>query len=80
MAIIIAQHLSPPYKMMLVNLLSRSTNPEAMEVLNGVGVPDGHVYLATPDSEISTSENQLYSGKCIIAKSPKPATAKYPAR
>ena len=72
-AIVIAQHLSPSYKSMLVQLLSRSTKLEVVEVFNGVNVQHGHVYITPPDSEISIKENTLYLRKPSLAAGPKPS-------
>lgn len=72
-AIVIAQHLSPSYKSMLVQLLSRSTNLEVVEVFNGVNARHGQVYITPPDSEISIKGNILYLRKPSIATGPKPS-------
>ncbi len=72
-AIVIAQHLSPSYKSMLVQLLSRATSLEVVEVFNGVLVEHGRVYITPPDSEISIKQNTLYLRKPSIAAGPKPS-------
>ncbi len=72
-AIVIAQHLSPSYKSMLVQLLSRSTNLEVIEVFNGIKVQHSRVYITPPDSEISIKNNTLYLRKPSIAAGPKPS-------
>lgn len=72
-AIVIAQHLSPSYKSMLVQLLSRATNLEVVEVFSGVAVQPGRVYITPPDSEISIKQNTLYLRKPSIATGPKPS-------
>jgi two-component system, chemotaxis family, CheB/CheR fusion protein len=72
-AIIIAQHLSPSYKSMLVQLLSRSTKMEVVEVFNGASVTGGKVYITPPDSEITIKNNTLFLRKPSMAAGPKPS-------
>jgi two-component system, chemotaxis family, CheB/CheR fusion protein len=72
-AIIIAQHLSPSYKSMLVQLLSRTTKLEVVEVANGMVVAGGKVYITPPDSEITIKNNTLFLRKPSISAGPKPS-------
>ncbi len=72
-AIVIAQHLSPSYKSMLVQLLGRATRLEVVEVNNGISVETGKVYITPPDSEISIKNNTLYLNKPSIGAGPKPS-------
>jgi len=73
LAIVIAQHLSPSYKSMLVQLLSRSTKMEVVEVENGTEVKHSKVYITPPDSEISIKNSTLYLRKPSMATGPKPS-------
>lgn len=72
-AIVIAQHLSPSYKSMLVQLLSRSTRLKVEEITNGLVLEQGKVYITPPDSEISLKDNVLYLNKPSMATGPKPS-------
>jgi two-component system, chemotaxis family, CheB/CheR fusion protein len=72
-ALVIAQHLSPSYKSMLVQLLGRSTKMQVVEVFSGIGIEAGKVYITPPDSEISIKDNCLYLRKPSVAAGPKPS-------
>jgi len=72
-AIVIAQHLSPSYKSMLVQLLSRTTKMEVVEVANGTSVIGGKVYITPPDSEITIKNNMLFLRKPSHSAGPKPS-------
>ncbi|MCS7018359.1 MAG: chemotaxis protein CheB [Cytophagales bacterium] len=73
LAIIVVQHLSPTYKSMLVQLLSKHTNWEVVEIKNGIPVKAGTVYITPPDSEISIEHQILYLSKPIVSVGPKPS-------
>lgn len=51
-AIVIAQHLSPDYKSMLVELLSRKTNIPVKNIESGMDVAGGAIYIAPPSSDV----------------------------
>ncbi|NJW54320.1 chemotaxis protein CheB, partial [Salinimicrobium oceani] len=59
-AYVIIQHLSPDYKSMMGELLSRSTNLPILEVENGMEVMQGHVYLIPPVSNLVIKNDRLY--------------------
>lgn len=73
LAIIVVQHLSPTYKSMLVQLLSKHTPWEVVEIKNGIPVEAGKVYITPPDSEISIEERILHLSKPIVSVGPKPS-------
>lgn len=62
-AIIVAQHLSPTHKSMLVQLLSRETQLEVIEAENGSTLQPDKIYITPPDKEISIS-----AGKIVLKK------------
>lgn len=71
--IVIAQHLSPTYKSMLVPLISRETPLRVIEVHSGLKPETRNIYITPPDSEIT-----LYKGKFLLSKptaqiGPKPS-------
>lgn len=72
-AIIIAQHLSPSYKSMLVQLLSRSTNLEVVEIKNGLSIESAKVYITPPDSELTIKGEKLFLTKPQVSTGPKPS-------
>lgn len=71
-AIIIAQHLSPTYKSMLVQLLSRQTPLEVLEAKNHQHIKSGTIYITPPDSEIVIKKGYLQLSKAA-KMGPKPS-------
>jgi two-component system CheB/CheR fusion protein len=71
--IIIAQHLSPTHKSMLVQLLSRETKLTVEEAADGRPLEAGKVYITPPDSEISVSEYHLRLRRPLAGVGPKPS-------
>jgi two-component system CheB/CheR fusion protein len=73
LAIIVVQHLSPTYKSMLVQLLSKHTVWDVVEIKNGTAVEAGKVYITPPDSEISIEQRILHLSKPLVSVGPKPS-------
>lgn len=73
LAIIVVQHLSPTYKSMLVQLLSKHTVWDVVEIKNGTPVEPGKVYITPPDSEISIEQRILHLSKPVVSVGPKPS-------
>lgn len=72
-AIIIAQHLSPTHKSLLVELLSKYTSMKVDEANHGTTIAKRTIYITPPDKEI-----QLINGKISLKKptaliGPKPS-------
>ena len=59
MAFIIVQHLDPIHKSALVDILSRTTSMEVMEVKDGVKVLSDHVYIIPPNKDLSLLNGNL---------------------
>jgi len=59
MAYIIVQHLDPVHKSALVDILSRSTSMEVMEVVDGVQVTSNHVYIIPPNKDMGILNGKL---------------------
>jgi two-component system, chemotaxis family, CheB/CheR fusion protein len=59
-AYIVIQHLSPDYKSMMGELLSRSTSLPIVEVRDGMDIAQGHIYLIPPVSNLIIRNNCLY--------------------
>jgi len=72
-AIIIAQHLSPTYKSMLVQLLGRQTTLEVVEARNSLAISSGKIYITPPDSEISILKGYIQLKKPAAGAQPKPS-------
>lgn len=72
-ALVIAQHLSPTYKSMLVQLLSRQTGLSVVEVKNGLKAKGNTIYITPPDSEIVLSGDYFQLTKPTPSAGPKPS-------
>lgn len=56
---IVAQHLSPTYKSMMVDLLSRDSNVDVMEAKDGVEVRTDTIYICPPNKNITLNNNTI---------------------
>jgi len=65
-AIIIAQHVSPNYKSMLVELIARETELQVREVQNGANIEVNAIYTTPPDNNIT-----LENGKFVLSRPSK---------
>ncbi len=57
---VIAQHVSPNYKSMLVELIGRETSLEVKEVEDGMRIVPRTVYITPPDNDITVGEDTLH--------------------
>ncbi len=64
-AYVIVQHLSPDYKSLMTELLSRHTNMEVNEARDGVVVEPNHIYLIPGNKNLTIS-----NGKLVLSKRP----------
>lgn len=65
MAFIIAQHLSPTYKSLMVELLSKGTSLTVLPAAHGLEVKANTIYVCPPD------ENIFVDGNTILLAKPK---------
>ncbi|MGK7393881.1 MAG: PAS domain S-box protein [Candidatus Cyclobacteriaceae bacterium M3_2C_046] len=72
-ALVIAQHLSPTYKSMLTQLLSKETSLKVVEVKDGMKIEERTIYITPPDSEITVTRTRLKLGKPKSSAGPKPS-------
>ncbi len=72
-AFVIAQHLNPNYKSMLVALLGRASKLTIEEAQSYQEIEANHVYIAPPDSEILVTEGKIILQKPSSAIRPKPS-------
>ncbi|MFW5700658.1 MAG: CheR family methyltransferase, partial [Cyclobacteriaceae bacterium] len=70
---IIAQHLSPNYKSMLTQLLSRETDLKVVEIKDGMKLSARTVFITPPDSEITLKNDTLLLKKPSDGSGPKPS-------
>ena len=59
MAFIIVQHMDPTHKSGLVNILSRYTSMEVLEVEDGQQVQPEHVYIIPPNKDMGILDGRL---------------------
>lgn len=71
--IIIAQHLSPNHKSMLVGLLSKETKLEVAEAIHQKKLESGKVYITPPGSEITIEQGKIILKKPTSSIGPKPS-------
>lgn len=73
-AILIAQHLSPTHKSMLVQLLSKETALKVEEAKSGLALAPNTVYITPPDNEISIGKDlKIHLQKPHSSVGPKPS-------
>ena len=72
-AFIVAQHLSPTHKSMLVQLLSRETKLSVLEAKNGTTIVANAAYITPPDTEITVSAGKIWLQKPKLGVGPKPS-------
>jgi len=61
MAFVVVQHLSPDYKSMMVELLSRKTEMPVLRAENGMRVEHNHIYLIPPKKNLT-----IFHGKLLL--------------
>lgn len=71
--IIIAQHLSPSHKSLLVSLLTKETKLEVAEAKHQKKLEAGKVYITPPDSEITIVNGKIILNKPSSSIGPKPS-------
>jgi two-component system CheB/CheR fusion protein len=72
-AYIIAQHLSPTHRSMMVDLLSRITNIPVIEVQNGMVIKGKTIYMTPENSDIFVSNGRIYLKSIEHTYGPKPS-------
>ncbi len=72
-SVVVAQHLSPTHKSMLVQLLSRQTKLEVTEAFHGKKLEANKIYITPPDKDISIVKEHIYLSKPSAPFGPKPS-------
>ena len=70
---IIAQHLSPTHRSMMVDLLGRITNIPVIEVQNGMVIKEKTIYMTPENTDIFVSNGRLYLKSIEQTYGPKPS-------
>ncbi len=70
---IIAQHLSPTHRSMMVDLLSRITNIPVVEVQNGIVIKAKTIYMTPENTDIYVNNGKIYLKNVDSTFGPKPS-------
>ncbi len=70
---IIAQHLSPTHRSMMVELLSRITNIPVVEVQNGIVIKAKTIYMTPENTDIYVNNGKIYLKNVDSTFGPKPS-------
>lgn len=70
---VIAQHLSPTHRSMMVDLLSRVTNIPVIEVQNGMVIKPKTIYMTPENTDIYASNGKLYLKTIEQVFGPRPS-------
>ncbi|GAB6053735.1 hypothetical protein JCM17960_25550 [Magnetospira thiophila] len=73
MTFIVAQHMSPDHRSMMVELLARETKLTVLEAKTNTFPKANTVYVAPPDSDITISHGKIRLTKPQAAIGPKPS-------
>lgn len=72
-SVIIAQHLSPTHKSMLVQLLSRETKKSIVEAEHNSQIKPNVIYITPPDKDITVVNEKIHLTKPKSSLGPKPS-------
>ena len=73
MAYVIAQHMSPHHRSMMVDLLSRETKLSVYEVKHDTSPNPDTIYVAPPNSDVSIKDGKLHLRKPLADLGAKPS-------
>lgn len=59
-AYVVVQHLSPDYKSLMVELLSKKTKLPVSQVTDGIAVEPNHIYLIPPNQNMTIRDKKLH--------------------
>ncbi len=70
---VIAQHLDPNHRSMLVSLLSRDTVMPVIEAADGMPLEPSRIYITPPNSDVTINKGIITLRKPFFAIGPKPS-------
>jgi two-component system CheB/CheR fusion protein len=73
MAYIVAQHMSPHHRSMMVELLARETRLPVSEAQHGMSLARGHIYVGPPNSDVFVKDGRLGLREPLSQIGPKPS-------
>ncbi|MEI6206470.1 MAG: EAL domain-containing protein [Desulfuromonadales bacterium] len=68
MAFVVVQHLSPDFKSLMSDLLSRHTSMPVHRVTNGIGLKPDSIYLIPPKTQMTVSNEKLYLTERVVTE------------
>lgn len=77
MTYIVAQHMSPDHRSLMVELLSRETTLKVIEATNNTLPKADTIYVAPPNSDITVSEGKLRISTPTNMVGPKPSVDRF---
>jgi chemotaxis response regulator CheB len=73
MTYIVAQHMSPDHRSLMVELLARETSLKVEEARNNIPPKADTIYVAPPNSDVTVSKGKLHISKPTNTIGPKPS-------
>jgi len=70
---VIAQHLDPNHRSMLVSLLARDTSMPVLEAADGMPLEPSKIYITPPNSDVTITKGIINLRKPFFAIGPKPS-------
>lgn len=77
MTYIVAQHMSPDHRSLMVELLSRETLLQVQEARNSVLPKADHIYIAPPNTDVTIDKGKLRISKPTNTIGPKPSVDRF---
>jgi len=77
MTYIVAQHMSPDHRSLMVELLARETKLKVAEATNNVVPKADTIYVAPPNADITVANGKLKIGKATNTIGPKPSVDRF---
>ncbi len=71
MAFVVIQHLSPDFKSLMDDLLSRHTAMPIHQVTSGIELEANHIYLIPPKSRMTVKDEKLYLTDKVVSQLPE---------
>jgi len=68
MAFVVIQHLSPDFKSLMDDLLSRHTTMTIHRVTTGIELEANHIYLIPPKTQMTIKEQRLYLTEKVVSQ------------
>ncbi len=77
MTYIVAQHMSPDHRSLMVELLARETRLKVQEARNGVTPRADHIYIAPPNTDVTVDKGKLHISRPTNTIGPKPSVDRF---